>query len=103
VLESDLAYLKFANEQSHYRRLESLDAVARAKNLLLLTGAGAILALSTPMVMQAAERLPDIEKVEIYDGQGRAPDAESGFASFMGFALELSILDRPCEAHHGLA
>jgi putative NADH-flavin reductase len=97
VLESDRAYVDFANEQSHYRRLESLDALARERNLLLLTGAGAIPGLSTLMVMQAAERLPDIDEVELYYAQGRAPDAESGFGSFMGFVLELSFLDRPLE------
>lgn len=95
VLECGCHYVDFANEQSHYRRLESLDRLAREKGRLLLTGAGAIPGLSTLMVMRLVEQLPDLDEVELYYAQGRAPDAESAFGSFMGFVLELSILNQP--------
>jgi hypothetical protein len=94
VLDSGRPYVDFANEQSHYHRLEPLDPIAQQKNLLLLTAAGAIPGLSTLVVLLAAERLPDVEEVDVYYAQGRTPDEESGLGSFLGGVLELSFLGR---------
>ena len=97
VLESDRPYVDFANEQSHYRRLESLAALARQKRLLLLTAAGEIPGLSTLVVLQAVERLPDVQEVDVFYAQGRAPDEESGIGSYLGGVLEVGFLGRRVE------
>lgn len=92
VLEAERPYVDFANEQSHYQRLEALDAFARRCEQPLLTGAGLVPGLSTLMVRQGASRLPRAQEVAICYAQGRAPDAESGLGSFLGFIVELSLL-----------
>jgi hypothetical protein len=97
TLESGRAYVDFANEQGHYHRLEPLGALAREKDLLLLTAAGAIPGLSTLVVLQAAEQLPDVQHVDVFYAQGRPPDEESGLGSFLGGVLELSFLGRRIE------
>ncbi|MHC4493626.1 MAG: saccharopine dehydrogenase NADP-binding domain-containing protein, partial [Planctomycetota bacterium] len=92
VLEAKCPYVDFANEQTHYRRLESLDALARRREVLLLTGAGLVPGLSTLIVLHAAEQLPDAQEVDVCYAQGRAPDEESGLGSALGGVVELSIL-----------
>ncbi len=98
VLESGRHYVDFSNEQSHYKRLEPLDSLARDKGLLLLAGAGVIPGVSTLMVMRGAERLPDATDVDLFYAQGRMPDEESGLGGFLGGVLELSALDRGLQA-----
>ncbi|MDQ1255987.1 MAG: hypothetical protein QG656_582, partial [Candidatus Hydrogenedentes bacterium] len=63
VVESGTSYIDFANEQVHYRRLESLDARARERGVMLLTAAGAVPGVSTLVALHAARQLPETDEL----------------------------------------
>jgi len=93
VLGARRPYVDFANEQSHYRHLESLDDLARRQEVPLITGAGLVPGLSTLLILHGAKQLPNAQEVMVYFAQGQVtPDEESGLGSALGGLLELSRL-----------
>lgn len=91
VIRAGRAYVDFANEQSHYKRLRGLDEQARAQSVPLVTAAGAIPGISTVLAGLAAKRLPGLHSVDLFYAQGRMPDDESGLASLLSGILESGI------------
>ncbi len=84
VLESGKPYLDCANEQQHYRRLESLADMAIQRNIPLITAAGAIPGLSTLLAAQ----FPNAAHIACCWAQLRHAYPDSGLASMMGGLLE---------------
>jgi hypothetical protein len=91
VMQAGRPYVDFANEQSHYRQIQALDATAREKGVPLVTGAGAIPGVSTLLAGLAAQRIPDLHSVEMFYAQGRMPEAEGGLASMLSAVLESGL------------
>lgn len=91
AIESGVPYVDFANEQIHYRRLQQIDPLARERNLLLLTAAGAVPGLSGVLALRGTRHLPVVESIDMFYGQGRMPNPEAGVASLMSGALEMGF------------
>lgn len=91
VVQAGRAYVDFANEQSHYRQIQDLDATAREKGVPLVTGAGAIPGISTLVAALAARRISDVQSVEMFYAQGRTPEADGGLGSMLSVILESGL------------
>ena len=91
VIRAGRGYVDFANEQSHYKRLQGLDAEARTQHVPLVTAAGAIPGVSTVLAGLAAKRLPGLHSVELLYAQGRMPDNDAGLASLLSAILESGL------------
>ncbi len=88
LVDCGVSLMDLATEQVHYRRLQRLDAVARARGVAVLTGIGAIPGVSTVLMLLAAERLPDIEAIDAFLAHRRMPDGEGGLGSLLTAVLE---------------
>ncbi len=99
VVECGRPYLDCANEQCHYRRLTGLDALARRKNVPMITAAGAIPGVSTLLMAQVLHHFPEAAEMDCCWAQCRHAYAGAGLASVMGGILEAT--DRPETMRHG--
>lgn len=88
VIECGRPYLDCANEQLHYRNLLELDALARARNVPMITAAGAIPGLSTLLIAHVLNQFPVATEVDCFWAQSRHAYPNSGLASMMGGILE---------------
>lgn len=88
VIESARPYIDCANEQIHYRRLQTLDALARTRDVLLVTAAGAVPGCSSLLAAHLLERFPEATRVDCYWAQFRHAYEDAGHASVMGGILE---------------
>lgn len=88
VVEAGRPYIDFANEQIHFRRLEKLDALARERELPVITAAGAIPGMSTMLALYAAARVPGVTRIDLFWAQGRMAEAGGGVGSLMSGVLE---------------
>ncbi|NJN47878.1 MAG: NAD(P)H-binding protein [Candidatus Competibacteraceae bacterium] len=91
VINCGKPYIDCANEQAHYRRLQSLDHLARDNNVMLLTAAGQTPGISTFFLIHAAGQLPQAHTLEMFCVQGRLPDSDAGMGSLLGALLEPSF------------
>ncbi len=91
VVESRRHYVDFAFEQFHYRRLETLDALAKASGVAVVTGAGEVVGLSSIFCAHAAESLPELESVAVQFIDATLDESETGFSGFMNGALEPAL------------
>lgn len=91
VVRSGRHYLDFAFEQFHYRRLTALDALARANDVALVTGAGNAVGLSSILCLHAATALGGVDTLVVSALDGQAEDQDGGFSSLMNGALEPAL------------
>lgn len=91
VVKSRRHYVDFAFEQFHYRKLKSLDRLAETNKVALITGAGAVVGISSILGVYAAEALAGLEKLTICYLEGSIEDDHSGFSSLMNGALEPAL------------
>ncbi len=88
TLAANASYIDFANEQSHYNRLQRLDKTAKKKNLVLLTGAGFMPGISSILAMLANTKINELKSIELYYVQKRYREPEKGLGSYMSAILE---------------
>ena len=88
TLAANASYIDFANEQSHYNRLQKLDKTAKEKNLVLLTGAGFMPGISSILAMLANTKINELKSIELYYVQKRYREPEKGLGSYMSAILE---------------
>ncbi|MEX2684300.1 MAG: saccharopine dehydrogenase NADP-binding domain-containing protein [Candidatus Sigynarchaeota archaeon] len=88
VITNGVNYIDFANEQSHYRRLQRIAIVAEQNGLVLVTGAGTSPGISTMLFQKGKEAIPAATTFEMFYASGRHPTREEGFGSVMGAIVE---------------
>ncbi|MCC6144601.1 MAG: saccharopine dehydrogenase NADP-binding domain-containing protein [Candidatus Hydrogenedentes bacterium] len=97
VINCGTPYLDFANEQIHYRRLQNLKSLAKARNVPVITAAGAIPGISTMLAVRAAHGAPGARTLDLVWAQGRMDFEEGGLGSLMGGLLETGFVPRTVE------
>ncbi len=88
VISQGINYIDFANEQSHYRRLQVIGATAEQNGLVLVTGVGTSPGVSTMLFQMGKEAIPGARTFEMFYASGRHPSREEGFGSVMGAIVE---------------
>nr|MDO8112102.1 saccharopine dehydrogenase NADP-binding domain-containing protein [Candidatus Sigynarchaeota archaeon] len=88
VIDAGKDYIDFANEQSHFRCLQALDARAKERNLSMVTAVGTSPGLSTLLFLVAREKLPDVSSLEMYYASGSKSEPHEAFGSVMGAIVE---------------
>jgi short subunit dehydrogenase-like uncharacterized protein len=97
VINCGTPYLDFANEQIHYRRLQNLKNLAKARNVPMITAAGAIPGISSILAVHAAGQVQGARRIELVWAQGRMDFEEGGLASMLGGLLETGFAPRTVE------
>jgi short subunit dehydrogenase-like uncharacterized protein len=88
AIDQGVNYIDFANEQSHYRRLQEIGKIAEKNGLVLVTGVGTSPGVSTMLFQMGKEAIPGARTFEMFYASGRHPSREEGFGSVMGAIVE---------------
>lgn len=99
VIDAGRPYLDCANEQVHYERLRSIDALARSKSLPLITAAGAIPGLSSLLIVHMLKMHPEARSVDCAYAQLRHAYEDGGLGSMMSGVLE--AVNKPLSLREG--
>ncbi len=88
AIDQGTNYIDFANEQSHYHRLQEIGKIAEQTGLVLITGVGTSPGVSTMLYQMGKEVIPGARTFEMFYASGRHATREEGFGSVMGAIVE---------------
>ncbi|MFX0103668.1 MAG: saccharopine dehydrogenase family protein [Candidatus Hodarchaeota archaeon] len=91
VISEGIDYVDFANEQSHYKSLKSIETLARDNNVMMVTGVGTSPGLSTMLFEMAMVKIGDIHEFEMYFAGGNRDEPLESFGSVMGAVVETGL------------
>ena len=91
ALKNNCSYIDYAGEQHHYRQIRKLDDEAKNRQLMLMTTAGMGPGITTLIMLDAIQKMTEVDSVDFYYAHGRFSGPEEGLGSIMGIVVESGI------------